>query len=73
MIREASREDIPTILSFIKDLAEYEKLSHEVIATEEKLLNTLFCQNPVAHCLIAEKASPNNPNHKLLPHCQPNV
>jgi len=45
--RKASRDDIPLILSFIKDLAEYEKLSHEVEATEEKLEATLF-EQPLA-------------------------
>lgn len=41
-IRPATRDDVGLILSFIKDLAEYEKLSHEVVATEEKLLESLF-------------------------------
>ena len=34
-IREAVEEDVPLILQFIKKLAHYERLSHEVIATEE--------------------------------------
>ena len=41
-IREASKSDVPLILSFIKELAEYEKLSHEVVATEEILKESLF-------------------------------
>lgn len=49
-ISEATEADIPLILSFIKDLAEYEKLSHAVEATEEKLGATLFS---VAKVLIA--------------------
>lgn len=53
-IRPATPEDVPSILSFIKDLAEFEKLSHEVVATEEKLRATLFGERPVAEVLIAE-------------------
>jgi hypothetical protein len=37
-LREATERDIPLILTFIMDLAEYEKLSHEVVATEDMLL-----------------------------------
>ena len=36
-IRFATIEDVDLILAFIKDLAEYEKLFHEVIATPELL------------------------------------
>ena len=41
-IRVATEVDIPTVLSFIKKLAEYEKLSDEVVATEALLKETLF-------------------------------
>lgn len=41
-IRDATPEDVPLILSFIKQLAEYEKLAHEVVATERLLGETLF-------------------------------
>jgi GNAT superfamily N-acetyltransferase len=41
-IRTATESDTATILSFIKKLAEYEKLSHEVAATEALLCETLF-------------------------------
>ena len=41
-IRKAKREDIKLIYSFIKELAEYEKMSDEVIATEETLSYWLF-------------------------------
>lgn len=42
IIKVANVSDIPLILSLIKELAEYEKLSHEVVATEEMLTETLF-------------------------------
>lgn len=40
--RTASVEDVPVILDFIKLLADYEKLSGEVVATEELLREWLF-------------------------------
>ena len=42
VIRQATAADVPLILSFIKGLAAYEKLTHEVVATEEGLHETLF-------------------------------
>lgn len=55
-IRSATKQDVPTILSLIKGLAEFEKLSHEVVATEEKLAATLFPSNAnaKAEVIIAE-------------------
>jgi GNAT superfamily N-acetyltransferase len=53
-IRPATPADVPAILSFIRDLAEFEKLSHEVVATEESLKATLFGKRTVAEVLIAE-------------------
>jgi len=41
-IRPASEADVPVIYSFIKKLAAYEKLTHEVVATELLLRETLF-------------------------------
>ena len=52
--RDAMIEDTALILEFIKDLAAYEKLSHEVVATEDDIRNTLFGQNPKAFAMIAE-------------------
>ncbi len=45
VFRFAKREDTPLILSFIKELAEYEKLLDEVVATEELLEEWLFDKN----------------------------
>lgn len=53
-IRSANAEDCGTILKFIEALAEYEHLSHEVEATEEKLRRTLFGDTPSAEVVIAE-------------------
>jgi GNAT superfamily N-acetyltransferase len=53
MISPATETDIPIILSLIRGLAEYEKLSHEVVATEALLLEHLFGPRPVAEVRIA--------------------
>lgn len=55
-IRFATVADTPTILAFIQDLAAYEKLAHEVVATEDALRSTLFGPRPAAEVLIAELA-----------------
>lgn len=53
-IRDAAPGDEGTILGFIRELAAYEKLAHEVVAAESDLTNTLFADNPKAFALIAE-------------------
>ena len=54
-IREATESDVPLILQFIRDLADYEKLAHLVVASEEKLRATLFGSSPFAEVVIAEE------------------
>jgi GNAT superfamily N-acetyltransferase len=56
-IREASEYDVPVILQLIRELAEYERLSHSVVATEAGLRETLFGPRPFAEALIAENGS----------------
>lgn len=53
-IRVASEADVSLILSFVKELAEYEKLLDEVVATEDMLRESLFGSRPVAEVLIGE-------------------
>ena len=53
-IREAQPEDAPLVLQFIHELAEYEKLRHEVVADEATLHASLFCAQPKVFALIAE-------------------
>ena len=55
-IRIATAADVPTINSFIRALARYEKLEHEVVASEPALHATLFGARPAAEVLIAELA-----------------
>jgi GNAT superfamily N-acetyltransferase len=54
-VRSATAEDVPLILDLIRELAEYEELSHEVVATEDSLLEGLFGDRPIAEVLVAEQ------------------
>ena len=52
--RQVTPEDISLILDFVKELAEFEKLAHEVTATEDNISKTFFGDNPRVHAMIAE-------------------
>ena len=52
-IRFATKDDVSTILQFIRALAKYEHLEHEVVATESLLQETLFGDRPQAETLLA--------------------
>ena len=51
-IERATERDVPLILEFIRGLAEYERLSHEVAATEQGLRETLFGSSPAAEVVL---------------------
>ena len=51
-IRPAVVDDVPLILFFIKKLADYERLAHEVVATEESLRETLFNSRKTAEVAL---------------------
>lgn len=53
-IREASPSDVALILRFIRELAEYERLAHACVATEELVRESLFGARRYAEVLIAE-------------------
>ncbi len=53
-IREATADDVPVILALIKELADFERLPDQVIATEETLRETLFGDGAVAKVILAE-------------------
>ena len=58
-IRLARPEDVPTILSLIRELAEYERAPNDVVATAAGLEEALFGEHPAAEVLIGEeKAEP---------------
>jgi GNAT superfamily N-acetyltransferase len=54
LIRPAQRDDVALILALIGELAEYEKLSDQVVATPEQLTAHLFGERPYAEVLIGE-------------------
>jgi GNAT superfamily N-acetyltransferase len=53
-IRPARPGEAGLVLSFIRELAEYEKLAHEVEATEATIADALFGASPLVYCDIAE-------------------
>ena len=53
-IRPATSADLPLIAQFIRDLAEYERLAHEVRFDEVELGDRLFGARPYAEVLIGE-------------------
>jgi GNAT superfamily N-acetyltransferase len=54
IIRSATIEDTALILRFIKELADYEKLLHEVVADQATLEQSLFGETPHAKVVIGE-------------------
>jgi GNAT superfamily N-acetyltransferase len=52
-IRPAAEHEVPVILRFIRDLAEYEHLEHQVVATEAMLSEVLFGPRPYAEVVFA--------------------
>jgi GNAT superfamily N-acetyltransferase len=53
-IRRAEKTDIPLILQFIRDLAEYEREPQAAVATEADLLRDGWGPEPKFHCIIAD-------------------
>ena len=49
----ATEHDVPLVLQFICELADYEKLAHRVEANEARLRKSLFGEPPLASCVIA--------------------
>ena len=54
-IRRATPGDVPIILTFIRELATYEKLAHEVVATDDDMHVALFGERPVIEAVLATK------------------
>ena len=53
-IRPSTEADVPTILSLIRELAEFEERIHEVTSTAESLRAALFGERPCAEAIVAE-------------------
>ena len=56
-IRPSARGDVTTILSLIRQLAEYERAPNDVVATEAGLEEALFGAHPAAEVLLGEEGS----------------
>jgi GNAT superfamily N-acetyltransferase len=54
-LRAATPGDLATILMFIRALARYEKLEHQIVATEDLLREHLFGARPMAEVILAER------------------
>ncbi|HEY1890721.1 MAG TPA: GNAT family N-acetyltransferase [Steroidobacteraceae bacterium] len=52
-IRPATRDDVPLVLQFIRDLATYERLEHQVSASEAQLREALFGERRYAEVVFA--------------------
>jgi GNAT superfamily N-acetyltransferase len=53
-LRNAKKEDSELIIQYIKELAEFERLSHECNAKPESIQKWLFGEKPRAECLLAQ-------------------
>ena len=56
-IRQATKEDLPAVVSLIKELAEYEKAAHEVKISVEELERDGFDKHPLFWIILAEAES----------------
>ncbi len=62
-IRRANPQDIPEILWMVRDLAEYERLADQAVATEDQFQTALFGPDPKAFAHVVEHESPDG--HRL--------
>jgi GNAT superfamily N-acetyltransferase len=54
-IRSAARADVPAILGMIRELADFEKLTHLMVADEAMLADALFGARPACECLLGKE------------------
>ncbi len=54
-IRPATKTDLPLIATLVRELAEYERLAHQAVATEDDFDRALFSPSPRAYALIVEQ------------------
>jgi GNAT superfamily N-acetyltransferase len=54
-IRPASPADAPTLVALIRELADFEHLTHLVKVTPEQLAQQLFGSRPAAECVVVEQ------------------
>src|SRR5271165_7016138 len=65
MIREAGPDDLEVILALTAELAAYEDLSHEMVATAEDFAAALFGPRPVASVSLAVEEDGTVVGHAL--------
>jgi GNAT superfamily N-acetyltransferase len=65
-IRRATPNDLAIICALIKGLAEYERLSHEVVWTEDQIAATLFGENAVPSVELAIDDEGENPTNETV-------
>ena len=54
VLREAQESDISHIIRLVRGLAEYERLTHRMVATEEDFRRIMFGPKPLAYAVLAE-------------------
>ncbi len=59
ILRKAEAQDAGLIFEFIRELAIYEKLEHEVVSSPEKVSEALFGTHPRVFCDIVERIEDN--------------
>ena len=57
VVRPATRRDVPVLLDLFAELAAYERLTHELRATQDGLAAALFGERPFAEALLAERGA----------------
>ena len=65
MIRPAARADVPELLAMIRELAEYEQLADQVLATEDDLALALFDADAVVFDTVVEDGAGGLAGHAL--------
>jgi GNAT superfamily N-acetyltransferase len=65
VIRPAVEADVPELVAMIRELAEYEQLAHQVIATEDDLARTLFAPDAVVFDTVVEDGDGGLAGHAL--------
>ena len=58
-LRRAVPSDVPTVLAFVRALAEYERLAEAAVATEADFHAALFGDRPTAEVVLAEQSAPD--------------
>src|SRR4051794_26826029 len=54
VVRFARPADVPTILGLVRELADYERAAHEVLATEDQIREALFSEGASVHAHVVE-------------------